>query len=220
MSYRNADSGHLHCVNQLGSLYRVMRHSPHYSTVDVNIAHDSYKISTTDLFRVANSQGQIEAVHDEVAKLISCNELEFKLGMRVHEFVELWAQNDSRKNRIKIDPQLSAHSRRANCRGFGRFLHSPQVRHHLLVEPSALFSQGKGASRPIEQPRFEPPFESGDCPANPEWRHTHQFGRGGERARIDDSSKYADTAREILAGRSHECSPHIRQHAIWRISNQ
>ena len=129
---------------------------------------------------------------------------------KVHEFVELRAQNDARENRVEIDPQLPTHCRGDSCRDCGRFFHTPQVRHDLLVKAPALFREGNGASRPIEEPCFQPLFESSDGPANAGRRHAHQFGSGRERPRIDDGGKYADTAREILAGRSHgRCTPVI-----------
>ena len=154
-------------------------------------------------FGFAESHGEVEAVHDEIAKIVSRDELDFEVGVRVHERVELLPENGPVEDGIQIDSQLSAHSRHTTGRGSGCFLQPGEVGHDLLVKTAALFRQGDGARRSVEEPDLQPLFQSRDRPTDARWRHAYHFGSSRKCACVDYGGKHANAAGQFLTTGSH-----------------
>lgn len=84
----------------------VRRRSDRYNTRIEQLSRDQRR-----RFGLTESQRKIEAVHDEITKVVSRDELDFEVRMRIHELVQPMPEYRPVENRIQIDSQPSAHAR-------------------------------------------------------------------------------------------------------------
>ena len=99
---------------------------------------------------IAEAQGEIEAVSDQVPDMVTHDQLDPHLRVLLEETGDLTGEDHAREKRINIDPKAPAHNDGGAGRPRCRLLNAVEMRPDLLVKAPSFVSERHRAGSPLE----------------------------------------------------------------------